>query len=47
MIVRNKEEATKKKKAREEDVQVESEIHKKQKSKQSENLKKRNSEALV
>ena len=38
MIVRNKEEAIKKKKAREEGVQVESEIHKKQKSKQSENL---------
>ena len=45
MIVRNKEEAIKKKKAREEGVQVESEIHKKQKSKPSENLKKRNSEA--
>ena len=36
----------KQKKAREEGVQVESEIHKKQKSKQSENLKKRNSKAL-
>ena len=46
MIVRNKEEAIKKKKAREPGVQVESEIHKKQKSKPSENLKKRNSEAL-
>ena len=44
MIVRNKEEAIKKKKSREEGVQVESEIHKKQKSKQSENLKKRNIE---
>ena len=46
MIVRNKEEAIKKKKDREAGVQVESEIHKKQKSKPSENLKKRNSEAL-
>ena len=46
MIVRNKEEAIKKKKDREAGVQIESEIHKKQKSKPSENLKKRNSEAL-
>ena len=46
MIVRTKEEAIKKKKNREAGVQVESEIHKKQKSKPSENLKKRNSEVL-
>ena len=46
MIVRNKEEAMKKKKARETGVQVESEIHKKQKSKPSENLKKRKNDAL-
>ena len=45
VLVRHKEEAIKKKKDREAGVQVESEIHKKQKSKPSENLKKRNSEA--
>ena len=38
---KDKEEAIKKKKDREEGEQVEHEIHKKQKSKQSENLKKR------
>ena len=43
---KDKEEAIKKKKAREAGVQVESETHKKHQSKQSENLKKRNSEAL-
>ena len=43
----DKEEAIQKKKDREEGGQVERKIHKKQKSKQSENLKKRNSGALV
>jgi hypothetical protein len=46
LIARNKEEAIKKKKDRDASMQVESEIHKKQKSKPSENPKKRNSEAL-
>ena len=46
MIVRNKEEAIKKKKDMDAGVQVESEIHKKQKSQPSENSKKRYSEAL-
>jgi hypothetical protein len=45
LIARNKEEAIKKK-DRDASMQVESEIHKKQKSKPSENPKKRNSEAL-
>ena len=40
-IARNKEEAIKKKNDREEGEQVEHEFHKKQKSKQSDNLKKR------
>ena len=43
---KDKEEAIKKKEDREEGEQVERETHKKQKSKQSENLKKRNTEAL-
>jgi len=42
LIARNKEEATKKKKDRDAGVRVGSEIHKKQKSKPSENSKKRN-----